>query len=1156
MGNSGSAPAADPTGTDTPSQTPTRSGTGTRTPSITPNISDMESSSASASGSFSPSASHSASISGSSSASANITNSQVFSRTSAYTAAATPTPVASALPITVCGSGSYSQGTWKTHSAAGISTYTDNANCITTYTATAGQIVRFTVLSQQLEACCDHVYLYDGSSIGSTRLADIVGTSITSPGTWASTGSALTIHFTTDASVVLAGLIGEVNFIDSVSSSTPLQTGSRTVSPGRSTSPSSTRPPSVTNSAQKSLSTSPWFTISPTGSPSISNTIQFTLTSIESPSISNTPLISLSSTESPSISNTPISSFVSSESVSPTLLSTRSQTSSGSLTLTISPTQAYTFTHVNSHTVALSTTPRYTTSTLNTVTITFTRSPSLSFTQSQRSSLSGSPSSIATPRPKGPPPALPADLTTMSVGQLNYLFNDFAFYDPAAIQGSLQLLGMAGLKQSGGEFAVSTDAFALKIKAIDSSVSSAIQMGDTSLALPPLNALGSGLAASIIQWTNNPYSLKSSTKIDTPTLSLNIIDTNGAQLSVKNLSSPIAFSWALDQDDPRFQPPPFYMARCDIDELYTFHKGIYILSNRSVHVAPRSWSVPCLLDVWRPLNCTATDTVKTLQCPSAIFTPECLYWNVNQSAWSSDGCVPSISNSIMQCHCTHLTDFSSRINAVGQANQAVFANAANVYSVSGLSIYAQWFGIFGGIAFMTLILGMLSMRIDNLTTKKYVKELCADKTISRVFENAPNSAIYVYDKGSTRRCSQRPTKKSEKKIHKRELSLCQRLFQQHTRLQFLFRYDPRLARIFRLLSLFTIQYHSLFVSALLYGFTYGAAGKEAMAWNEILILSLITSALNIPVVRFILSSLESIGIHEFNYKFPLLCEEYRRRSEFETLALVYLKKGEQAFDSKDIDANQIGTILGNGDDEDGDDPESGLINLFLMYVCCRGSRNEEDEPERLSSLSRKELLVRMIKLLKRKYPGVRVYDAFWSTLPCHTQGAWIFLLFSSGWIAWCLNFLLLFAASHPQSVGENIMISYATSELTTIFLSQPLTIIITYTTFKVLNKYGKYLPKFLQRYAILSSKNKIPALYYFSNPWKTSSQSAFTSELAYSLFVRCPSIASNTNELAYAPTNAIIHDEHGEHEPCHVEVLYNKILKVRSELAEESRELP
>ena len=188
MGNSGSAPAADPTGTDTPSQTPTRSGTGTqtptgtRTPSITPNISDMESSSASASGSFSPSASQSGSISGSSSASANTTKSQVISHSSVYTAAGTRTPVASTLPITVCGSGSYSQGTWKTHSTAGTSTYIDNANCITTYTATAGQIVRFTVLSQQLEACCDHVYLYDGSSIGSTRLADIVGTSITSPG--------------------------------------------------------------------------------------------------------------------------------------------------------------------------------------------------------------------------------------------------------------------------------------------------------------------------------------------------------------------------------------------------------------------------------------------------------------------------------------------------------------------------------------------------------------------------------------------------------------------------------------------------------------------------------------------------------------------------------------------------------------------------------------------------------------------------------------------------------------------------------------------------------------------------------------------------------------------------------------------------------------
>jgi hypothetical protein len=33
-----------------------------------------------------------------------------------------------------------------------------------------------------------------------------------------------------------------------------------------------------------------------------------------------------------------------------------------------------------------------------------------------------------------------------------------------------------------------------------------------------------------------------------------------------------------------------------------------------------------------------------------------------------------------------------------------------------------------------------------------------------------------------------------------------------------------------------------------------------------------------------------------------------------------------------------------------------------------------------------------------------------------------------------------------------------------------------------------------------------------------------------------------------APTNAIIHDTDNEPEPCDIEILYNNILKVRSEL--------
>jgi len=492
-----------------------------------------------------------------------------------------------------------------------------------------------------------------------------------------------------------------------------------------------------------------------------------------------------------------------------------------------------------------------------------------------------------------------------------------------------------------------------------------------------------------------------------------------------------------------------------------------------------------------------------------------------------------------------LTDFTSRIDAVGEANKALFANAANVYSLEGLLKYASWYGIFGGIALLTILLGTLAMRIDIIATKKYVKQLCQDPVIQTVFDNAPNSAIYVFDAKSTKKCKKVKSVSKSPNNHGR-VNLCHRICQQHSRIQFLFRFDPRLARVFRLMALFTIQYHSLFITALFYGFTYGSGTSSAntseMAWYEVIILSILTSALNIPVVSLILSSLNKIGLQEFRYKFPLLYEEYTRRASFEKYALIYLgKKGEK--DEEPSEENSVDQIMDVNDQET-------IQDRLMMYLCCRPPKDEdeEDKDAEILRLSQKDLLVKMIKVIKAKYPGCEVHSSFWSYLPCHTLGAWLFLICSGGWLAWCLNYLLLFAAAHDSSVGQSVMISYATSELTTVFLSQPLTIIVSYMVFKLINRYGKYLPTFLQRLIPKNNKNGVPPLYFFSNPWTNTAESAFTSKFAYSLFVRCPALASNTNELAYAPTKAITYDLEMNPPPCKVEELYKKMMEIKEDL--------
>lgn len=864
------------------------------------------------------------------------------------------------------------------------------------------------------------------------------------------------------------------------------------------------------------------------------------------------PTSSASSSHSSSLSPLISLSASISESLSPSASSSQSSSASESISQIQSPSLLVTASEMSSISASFSYSANSTPSPRLSMSRFATVTPSLTYSIRATASPSAWPSA----RPQGPPPPLPANLGKMSLGGLKDLLTDLSFYSPSHIQDSLRNVGFAAMQQSGGQFEASTSAFSMKMKSLDVNAHASMQVGSTNLSLPPLSSLGAGLAASMVQWTTNPYASLSSDPIDSPPLSLNILDSTGTAISVANLTTPITFSWSLNASDPKFHVPPFYFARCDTDQIYLKVGEALSLSSAAIRTGLGSWNVPCLLDLWKPLNCSdfSAYSIKTYQCPSPVLTPNCLYWSSNTSSWSSDGCATTMVNGSISCACTHLTDFTTRINAMAEANQNLFTNAANVYSLAGLIKYAQWFGIFGGIAGLTLLLGLLSMRIDTLTTRKYVKSLCQDQTIRAVFDNAPNTAIYVFDAKSTKQHT-KPIKIKTKAIeakasstNTKELSLFQRIFQQHSRVQFLFRYDPRLARVFRLLALFTVQYHSLFITALFYGFTYGGAGKEGMVWYEVLALSIVTSLLNFPVVSLILSSLNKIGLSEFKYKFPLLYEEYMRRSRFEIYALKYLANKEAG----KAEENDKGPMAQSGAldmiNSQGNDAEESLIDLMFMYLCCRAPKDDDENDEKcLNNLSQKDLLVKMITIFKAKYPSCEVYDSFWSYLPCHTPEGWIFLLCSAGWLGWCLNYLILFAASQPASVGQSVMITYATSELSTVIFTQPLTILITYTIYKLLNKYGDRLPLFIQRFALIRAKKGVPPLFHFSNPWSQFENSLLTSRFAYSLFVKCPAAASNISELAYAPTKAIINEE-GEEEICKVEGLYREIMGIKSEL--------
>ena len=146
----------------------------------------------------------------------------------------------------------------------------------------------------------------------------------------------------------------------------------------------------------------------------------------------------------------------------------------------------------------------------------------------------------------------------------------------------------------------------------------------------------------------------------------------------------------------------------------------------------------------------------------------------------------------------------------------------------------------------------------------------------------------------------------------------------------------------------------------------------------------------------------------------------------------------------------------------------------------------------------------------------------WKAWPAHTWTGAGFLFVAMGYLGFVLNFLILFAANHDRSVGQEVMTSWGISQISSIFLIQPITILFTYGFYWIVNRYSAYLPTFLRTLVIIPSVRSIPSLFYFSNPWSYASHSPLTAEYAYTIFTRCSAYASHSDELAYAPMGAIV----------------------------------
>ena len=682
------------------------------------------------------------------------------------------------------------------------------------------------------------------------------------------------------------------------------------------------------------------------------------------------------------------------------------------------------------------------------------------------------------------------NLTNITTRQAAEFINTLASYDPSVIKTQLNQLGAKLLDN--GSFAINTSTFSMSVQALPPDASHTLKQGTIQIDLPPLSStFPAASSVSLIEWTSNPYANSSSVVPDSPIITLNVLDASGNPISIKNLTNPIYMSWSLhiSPDDPRLQPPPMYLARCDMSELYLYKGDSYIRLPYANLTAPGTWRVPCLLNTTDVFTCSslASHTVEEFICLRPDFSHSCSYWDSANNKWTDEGCIAlngTFTTTI--CMCTHLTDFSTRVLAVVTTNEEIYKNAGKVYS--NAAQYALWFGLFGGIAILTVILGAAVLYIDLASTRRYVHSLLRNPLVKKCLQHNAYAPVYVYDKKSS---LVKFRKEGVGETSDRSLNMFHRIMQHHPSLQFLFRFDPRLSRVFRRLFVFVIQFHSLFVTASLHSFTTQGV---AMPIYETLALATITMTLNIPVFQLLFYLFNYVGTLEFEAQFPLLYEEYRRRAEFEKYGLAYLfSKGNMALDPY-------------------------FISKFKDIL----------------AMSTKELLGKMLSVVKRPRERFPRQEETGKYFPCHTWTSTAILAASMGWFAFCLNYLILFAAT--TNAGPTIMTSWATSQIFAVFITQPVVIVMTLGFYWALKRWKILVPE--------KRIHSVPSLYYFSDPWNEVSYSNLTAEFAYTIFIRCGAYASHAEELAYAPLPAIIPalDEKDEDDKNSLEELYTEMM--------------
>jgi hypothetical protein len=158
----------------------------------------------------------------------------------------------------------------------------------------------------------------------------------------------------------------------------------------------------------------------------------------------------------------------------------------------------------------------------------------------------------------------------------------------------------------------------------------------------------------------------------------------------------------------------------------------------------------------------------------------------------------------------------------------------------------------------------------------------------------------------------------------------------------------------------------------------------------------------------------------------------------------------------------------------------------------------------------------------KKYIKPVLQPYYHSYFPFHTTIGGIVFFISIGWLAWCLNYLLLFASVHQSSVSDNILTSFGFTELETVFITQPISLLCVILI--------GYLSKKIKNWLGFKTDIHLQSIYYYSDPYKNKHSTEFSTRFAFEIFVNIPSqvsyslnnIPNKIKNLGYASVESVV----------------------------------